>query len=71
MLAPDGVVVASANAFVNIGNYPPVEQVIDRITALPRHVVVDADRLAKAAGSARVINVVLLGAASEFLCLGG
>lgn len=70
MLAPDGVVVASANAFVNIPNYPPVEQVIDRISALPRHVVVDADRLAKAAGSARSSNVVLLGAASEFLCLG-
>ena len=29
MIAPDGVIVASANAFINIGNYPPVEQVID------------------------------------------
>ena len=28
LLASDGVVVASANAFANIGNYPPVEQVI-------------------------------------------
>ncbi|MFO0829104.1 MAG: indolepyruvate oxidoreductase subunit beta [Phycisphaerales bacterium] len=68
MLAPDGAVVASANAFVNIGNYPAVEQVIDRITALPRHVVVDAERLARAAGSGRAANMAMLGAASRFLC---
>ncbi|MBL9121250.1 MAG: indolepyruvate oxidoreductase subunit beta [Phycisphaerae bacterium] len=69
MLAPDGVIVASANAFINIGNYPPVEQVIDRITAFPRHVVVDAERLARAAGSGRSSNMVMLGAASQALCL--
>ncbi len=69
MLSPDGVVVASSNAFINIGNYPAVEEVIDRITAMLRHVVVDADRLAKAAGSARASNIVLLGAASLFLGL--
>lgn len=67
LMAPDGVVVASANAFVNIGNYPPVEQVIDRITSTPRHVVVDAERLARAAGSTRAGNMVMLGAASLFL----
>ncbi len=69
MMGPDGVVVASSNAFVNIGNYPPVEQVIDRISALPRHVVVDAERLARGAGSARSSNIVMLGAASMFLGL--
>lgn len=69
LLAPDGVVVASANAFANIGNYPPVEQVIDRITSTPRHVVVDAQRLARAAGSTRADNMVMLGAASLFLSL--
>jgi indolepyruvate ferredoxin oxidoreductase beta subunit len=69
LLAPDGIVVASANAFVNIGNYPPVEEIIDRITAMPRHVVVDAERLAKLAGSTRAGNMAMLGAASAFLCL--
>ncbi|MFZ4574980.1 MAG: indolepyruvate oxidoreductase subunit beta [Phycisphaerales bacterium] len=67
MMSPDGVVVASANAFVNIGNYPAVEQVLDRITAIPRHVVIDAERLAKLAGASRASNIVLLGAASLFL----
>lgn len=69
MLAPDAVVVASANAFVNIGNYPAIEGVIERITAFPRHVVIDAERLAKLAGAARASNIVLLGAASLFLPL--
>ncbi len=69
MLAPDGVIVASANAFINIGNYPPVEQVIDRITAMPRHIVVDAERLARAAGSGRAGNMVMLGTASLVLAL--
>ncbi|MCC6970610.1 MAG: indolepyruvate oxidoreductase subunit beta [Phycisphaerales bacterium] len=71
LLAPDGVVVASANAFANIGNYPPVEQVIDRITSTPRHVVLDSQRLARAAGSTRADNMVMLGAASLFLALSG
>jgi indolepyruvate ferredoxin oxidoreductase beta subunit len=69
LLAEDGVVVASASAFVNIGNYPPIERVLDRIAALPQHVLVDADRVARAAGSGRSSNIVTLGAASLHLPL--
>ncbi|USN98910.1 MAG: indolepyruvate oxidoreductase subunit beta [Phycisphaeraceae bacterium] len=67
MLKPDGLIVASTNAFVNIGNYPPIEEVLERIAGLGRHILVDADRLARAAGSARAANVVMLGAASLHL----
>ncbi|MCA9283885.1 MAG: indolepyruvate oxidoreductase subunit beta [Phycisphaerales bacterium] len=70
MLAPDGVAIVSANAFMNIGNYPPVEELLERITTMPRHVVIDADRLARAAGSGRSANIVLLGAATLFLSIG-
>lgn len=69
MLRADGMIVASGNAFLNIGNYPAVEQVIDRIARHPRHIVIDTERLAKCAGSARSSNVVLLGAASTVLGL--
>ncbi|RMH12858.1 MAG: indolepyruvate oxidoreductase subunit beta [Planctomycetota bacterium] len=69
LLGPEATIVASGNAFLNIGNYPPVEQVIDRITSFPHHIVVNAEHLAKSAGSARASNVVLLGAASSILCL--
>ncbi|MFH1748754.1 MAG: indolepyruvate oxidoreductase subunit beta [Planctomycetota bacterium] len=69
-LSNDGVVVASTNAFVNIDNYPAVEQTLDRISEYPRHVLLDADGLAKKAGSARSANIVMLGAASLFLEIG-
>jgi indolepyruvate ferredoxin oxidoreductase beta subunit len=68
-LGPEGVLIVSTNAFVNIENYPPIEQTLDRIAAFPRHVLLDADRLAKAAGSVLAANIVTLGAGSLFLDL--
>ncbi|PKN54579.1 MAG: CoA-binding protein [Deltaproteobacteria bacterium HGW-Deltaproteobacteria-14] len=67
MLSSDGALVASVNAFVNIPNYPGVEALLDQIAAHPRHVLVDAERLARAAGSGRAANTVVLGAASVYL----
>lgn len=69
MLSPDATVITATNAVLNIGNYPAVEQIIDQVTALPNHVVIDADRLGRAAGSGRAGNIALLGAASLFLPL--
>ena len=66
-LSDDGVMVVSTNAFVNIDNYPAIEQVLDRVAEFPRHVLIDADGLAKAAGSVRAANIVTLGAGSLFL----
>jgi len=66
-LRPGGSVVSSVNAFVNIGDYPPIEGVLDRIAEHPYHVLIDAERIARAAGSGRAANIVLLGAASLFL----
>jgi indolepyruvate ferredoxin oxidoreductase beta subunit len=68
-LGPDGAVVSSVNVFVNIGNYPPVESVLDRIAGQPRHALIDAERIARAAGSGRAANIAILGAASLFLDL--
>lgn len=63
-LRPGGAIVASSNAFVNIDNYPPLEQVLQQVASYPEHVLIDAERLAKQAGSIRCANVVMLGAAS-------
>ncbi len=62
-----GALVAGINPFVNIGNYPPVESVLERLAAHPRHVLIDAERIARAAGSGRAANSAVLGAASLFL----
>jgi indolepyruvate ferredoxin oxidoreductase beta subunit len=66
-LSPEGVLIASVNAFVNVGNYPAVESVLERIAAQPRHVLIDAERIGRAAGSGRAANIAILGTASLFL----
>ena len=66
-LTEQAAVVVSQNVFNNIPNYPAVEAVLARVAGLPRHVLVDADRLARAAGSGRAANISTLGAASLFL----
>lgn len=66
-LNADGYLITSSNSFVNIPNYPNVDTIIARIKALPHYVLVDADELAKSAGSLRASNMVMLGAASPFL----
>ena len=64
-----GVVLANTDPVVNIGDYPEVESVLARIRQHPRHAVIEAGRLAGEAGSARAMNVVMLGALSPFLAL--
>jgi indolepyruvate ferredoxin oxidoreductase beta subunit len=66
-LAYAGVVVTSANPVRNIPDYPPIEDVLEALARLPHAVVVDADPLAREAGSGHANNVVLLGAAAGFL----
>ncbi|NJD19324.1 MAG: indolepyruvate oxidoreductase subunit beta [Gemmatimonadetes bacterium] len=66
-LADSGVVVTSSSPVENIPDYPPMESVLEALSRLPRSVVVDADPLAKKAGSGHANNVVMLGAASGFL----
>lgn len=66
-LRQDGCIIASTTPFINITDYPPVEQVLTRIARFPRHVLLDAERLSRMIGSGRSANVVLLGAASLFL----
>ena len=68
-LSPTGAVVSSSNPFVNITNYPDLGQVLERVAGYERHVLIDAERIAKGAGSVRAANVVMLGATSVFLDL--
>jgi indolepyruvate ferredoxin oxidoreductase beta subunit len=66
-LRPDGMIIASRSPFVNIPDYPEMESVLARIEAIPRHLVIDSEKLAKEAGSSRTQNMVMLGAASGYL----
>lgn len=67
MLAPDGWVVTSINPYINIPNYPPIDEILGEIWKCHHYVTVDADDMAKNAGSIKAANMVMLGAASPLL----
>lgn len=66
-LAKDGWLVTNSEPFINIPDYPPVESVLGEIRKIKNHVIIEADAIAREAGSARSGNIVVLGAASPFI----
>jgi indolepyruvate ferredoxin oxidoreductase beta subunit len=66
-LSPEGAVVTSADPLVNISDYPALDGLLATIRRLPGAVLVESERLARQAGSARATNMVMVGAASHRL----
>ena len=67
-LKEDGWIVTSSVPFVNIPNYPALEEVLSHVQAFEHHVLLDVEQLAKEAGApAQAANMVLLGAAIPML----
>ncbi len=68
-LSPEGIVVTSRSPFINIPDYPDIDKVLSQIRNVKNIIIVDSQRLAQEAGSARAQNMVMLGAASNHLIL--
>jgi indolepyruvate ferredoxin oxidoreductase beta subunit len=68
-LSPEGALVTAAEPCINIPNYPEISVVIKTIGGFPLSRIVEAAALAKEAGLARAVNMVMVGAASPFLPL--
>ena len=66
-LKKDGGIITNTAPFINIPNYPELQELLDRIKAIDHHVSLDVDTIAKELASPRAANIVLLGAASPFL----
>jgi indolepyruvate ferredoxin oxidoreductase beta subunit len=66
-LSKAGWLVTSSNPFVNIPDYPPIEDILSEIKKIKNSIVVDAEQIARETGSARVANMVMLGVASHFI----
>jgi indolepyruvate ferredoxin oxidoreductase, beta subunit len=66
-LSESGWIVTNSIPFININDYPPVGEIIKEIKKIRNSIVIDADSLAKNAGSLKSVNMVILGAASPFL----
>jgi len=63
-LSEMGWLITSNNRFDNINNYPDLELLLAEVRKIKNHVIIDAESLAREAGSARSSNMVVLGAAS-------
>ncbi len=66
-LSREGWIVTNTTPFVNIPNYPPIEDVMDEISSVPNVVALDCDAIARGTGSPRSANMVLLGASAAVL----
>ena len=66
-LSPEGMVVSSADNLINIPNYPEKEEIENAFKSLPKSLLIHAEKLAKEAGLAKTVNMVMVGAASPFL----
>ena len=66
-LKKDGWIVANSKPFMNIPNYPEMEQIREAYNQLPNKIVLDVEQMAKDMGAPRSSNVILLGAASPHL----
>ena len=66
-LDKEGWIITNTAPFVNIDNYPDVEELNKALEALPHVIAIDVDAIAKQVASPRAANIVLLGAAAPFL----
>lgn len=68
-LKPDGWLICNATPFVNVPNYPAIEEVHNEIKKWSNHLIIEADKVARELGTVKASNMVVLGAASRNICL--
>jgi indolepyruvate ferredoxin oxidoreductase beta subunit len=68
-LSKDGWIVTNSVPFINIPDYPPIDEILEEIRKVKNFVILDADAIAKGIGSARSGNMVMLGAASHWISM--
>ncbi|MGP1514358.1 MAG: indolepyruvate oxidoreductase subunit beta [Bacteroidales bacterium] len=62
-----GWIITDSNPFVNIPNYPDIDDIEKEIRRIPNHIFHDFTRIAKEIGNPKGVNMVVLGAASKYL----
>jgi indolepyruvate ferredoxin oxidoreductase beta subunit len=67
MLSPKGWLITNIKPFINIPNYPAIEDLMKEVNKFPRHIAIDAEKIAEDLGSLKSANMVILGAASPFI----
>jgi indolepyruvate ferredoxin oxidoreductase beta subunit len=68
-LNQEGWIITNDKPFVNIPNYPPIEDILAEVKKQPRHILINASDIANEVGSPLVMNMVMLGASSSLIPL--
>ncbi len=66
-LSKEGWIITNSQPFININNYPAIENVMTELNKKPRKIIINADELARQAGNPKGMNMVMAGAASLFI----
>ncbi|MFN8241860.1 MAG: indolepyruvate oxidoreductase subunit beta [Bacteroidales bacterium] len=66
-LSSDGWLVTNSTPYINIPDYPDLEQILTEIRKVKNNIIVDADSIAREAGSVKAVNMVVLGAAAPYV----
>jgi indolepyruvate ferredoxin oxidoreductase beta subunit len=66
-LALNGTVATSTHPTINIPDYPEREALIEALLEVPNLILLNADKVAREAGSARASNMVMVGAVAHLL----
>jgi indolepyruvate ferredoxin oxidoreductase, beta subunit len=66
-LSKNGWLVTNSAPFINIPDYPDIEKIYAEIRKVKNNIIINADEIAREAGSARAGNIVILGAASRYI----
>lgn len=66
-LATEGWIITSSNPFVNIGNYPCIDNIIEELNSMPNVILIDTEQLGRENKMPKAVNMILLGAASRAL----
>lgn len=66
-LSPEGIIVTSSVPFINIPDYPDVNEIERELSGFPRVIKADMEAAAAAAGVTRSPNMILLGMAAPYL----
>lgn len=66
-LHQNGWLITNTQPFINIPDYPDPEKILSEIRKIRKHIAIDADQLASELGTSKASNIVMLGAASDFL----
>lgn len=65
----EGWLVTNSTPYINIPDYPTMDELTASIQKVKNNIIIDADAIAKEINARRSSNIVMLGAASPFLDL--